>query len=127
MMHDRFSLGVLLYLMLMEGNHPYKGTGEPPEVEERIRLGLFPFQARPPKGVSPARLAPEFGILPGPVQELFRRCFGRERVARSYHQGSPRPTRNGGRCLASAAGNSPRSERRAAAFRSGRAGREPAG
>ena len=28
--------GVLLYLMLMEGNHPYKGIGEPPEIEERI-------------------------------------------------------------------------------------------
>jgi len=44
--HDRFGLAVLLFLLLMEGTHPFAARMDAREealpVEERIRQGLFP-------------------------------------------------------------------------------------
>src|ERR1700741_4504181 len=48
--HDRFGLAVLLFLLLMEGTHPFaqrfEGDAEALPVEDRIRRGLYPH-ARP--------------------------------------------------------------------------------
>ena len=45
--HDRFALGVLLFQLLMEGNHPFSvqwlGSGEPPTLERAIREGMYPY------------------------------------------------------------------------------------
>ena len=77
-LHDRFGLAVLLFLLLMEGTHPFAGRlgdgGEVPPVEERISRGLFPYapaqvECRPP------RLAPPFFALDPALQELFARAF----------------------------------------------------
>lgn len=47
--HDRFGLGVLIFQLLMEGSHPFRahwlGSGDPLPLEERIRLGYFPYQS----------------------------------------------------------------------------------
>jgi hypothetical protein len=75
--HDRFGLAVLLFLLLMEGTHPFAGRledgGEMPPIEERIRRGLFPHddhvEIRPPK------LAPDFSLLDPGLRALFVRCF----------------------------------------------------
>lgn len=76
--HDRFGLAALLFLLLMEGTHPFAcrlaDGGEVPPVEERIRAGMFPYapdaeQCRPP------RMAPPFYSLPPAVQALFLRAF----------------------------------------------------
>ncbi|HEX9938595.1 MAG TPA: TonB family protein [Longimicrobium sp.] len=76
--HDRFGLAALLFLLLMEGTHPFAcrlaDGGEVPPVEERIRAGMFPYapdaeQCRPP------RMAPPFFSLHPAVQALFLRAF----------------------------------------------------
>jgi DNA-binding helix-hairpin-helix protein with protein kinase domain len=80
--HDHFGLGVLLFLLLMEGTHPFAvrvagSATEPPPLEERIRAGMFPYAcARPPRaGCMPPRLAPPFGVLHPALRALFERCF----------------------------------------------------
>jgi hypothetical protein len=75
--HDRFGLAVLLFLLLMEGTHPFavrmEGDGEAPPVEERIRRGLFAHAGR--DGCRPPRLSPRFDALHPPLQALFVRAF----------------------------------------------------
>jgi DNA-binding helix-hairpin-helix protein with protein kinase domain len=77
--HDAFALGVLVFQLLMEGNHPFRsrwlGPGEPPDIAEKIRQGLFPYGqvnralVRAPSGLSLDLLHPK-------VAELVVRCFG---------------------------------------------------
>jgi hypothetical protein len=75
--HDRFGLGVLLFLTLMEGTHPFAGRmelrAETPPIEERIRRGLFAHHGHPE--IHPPRLAPPFAVLDAEVRTLFVRCF----------------------------------------------------
>ncbi|MFL5537682.1 MAG: hypothetical protein ACJ8J0_01735 [Longimicrobiaceae bacterium] len=76
--HDRFGLAVLLFLLLMEGTHPFamrfEGDGEALPVEERIRRGLYPY-ARADDACRPPRLAPPVETLHPALQALFARCF----------------------------------------------------
>ncbi|HET7229201.1 MAG TPA: hypothetical protein VFJ16_04330 [Longimicrobium sp.] len=76
--HDRFGLAVLLFLLLMEGTHPFAVRMHPGAdalpVEERIRLGLFPH-AREDDDIHPPRLSPRFAALHPGVRALFVRCF----------------------------------------------------
>jgi len=75
--HDRFGLAVLLFLLLMEGTHPFagrlEGGGEMPPIEERIRRGLFPHDDH--VEIRPPRLAPDFSLLAPGLRALFVRCF----------------------------------------------------
>lgn len=77
--HDRFGLGVLLFLLLMEGRHPFasapSGAKDPPPVEARIRSGSFPYSPEGAGEIRPPRTALPFGILHPRLQELFVRCF----------------------------------------------------
>src|SRR5690606_33609390 len=77
--HDSFSLAVLIFQMLAEGNHPFRaqwlGKGEPPPIEARIKSGAFPYTAAPGSLVKPPKGAPDFGHLHPAVAELFLRCF----------------------------------------------------
>jgi|GEM_PF-855239 len=76
--HDRFGLGVLLFLLLMEGTHPFAARMVPgedaPPVEERIRLGHFPH-ARENDDCHPPRMSPRFDTLHPELRALFVRCF----------------------------------------------------
>jgi serine/threonine protein kinase len=75
--HDNFGLGVLLFLLLMEGTHPYngiwRGLGDPPVLEKRIRNGNSPYAGDIESDFMPA--APPFEILPRMIREMFIRCF----------------------------------------------------
>ncbi|HEX8671171.1 MAG TPA: TonB family protein [Longimicrobium sp.] len=78
--HDRFGLAVLLFLLLMEGTHPFAahtvGGAEPEPLEERLRAGMFPYASeRPGRTATPPRLALPFKVLHPGVRELFVRCF----------------------------------------------------
>ncbi len=70
--HDRFALAVLLFLILQEGSHPFRGIGPPSELGERVRSGLFPFV--PGSVVQPPPLA-LFGELAPPLPDFFRAAF----------------------------------------------------
>ena len=75
---DRFALAVMLFTLLMEGTHPFSGVwrtgGDPPPIEERIRLGASPYVDDPRVRVMPG--APPFSTLDGELQGLFKRAFG---------------------------------------------------
>ena len=75
--HDRFGLAVLLFLLLMEGTHPFAGRlrsgGEAPPVEERIRRGLFPHHGH--DAILPPRMAPRYSLLHPALRALFTRAF----------------------------------------------------
>ncbi len=80
--HDNFAMAVLLFLLLMEGVHPYsgswKGLGDAPSLEDRIASGDCPYAGS--KQISPMRLAPSFDILPASLRSLFVRAFGQGNI-----------------------------------------------
>lgn len=78
--HDRFALAVLIFQLLMEGNHPFRarwrGKGDAPPLEERLRAGWYPYRdgsGRLP--VSPPENAPALSWLYPALVDLFQRCF----------------------------------------------------
>jgi len=77
--NDCFSLGVLVFQLLLGGGHPFraqwKGRGDPPPVEEKIRRGWFPHAKSPLGPVAPPPNAPALDTLHPGVADLVRRCF----------------------------------------------------
>jgi DNA-binding helix-hairpin-helix protein with protein kinase domain len=76
--HDRFALAVLIFQLLMEGNHPFsvqwRGTGDPPTLERAIREGMYPYAPTThPIQVPPG--APGIETLDVATADLFRQCF----------------------------------------------------
>ena len=75
--HDNFALAVMIFHLLMEGVHPYAGVwhaaGEPPQLEDRIRMGDCPYVGS--GRVTPMPMALPFDVLPSPLKSLFVRCF----------------------------------------------------
>jgi len=77
--HDDFALAVLIFLLLMEGVHPFDGVwhggGLDPTREQKIRTGAWPYTDANSNSVTPPPLALSFGILPMRLQGLMKRCF----------------------------------------------------
>ncbi|MDE2127325.1 MAG: PD40 domain-containing protein [Armatimonadetes bacterium] len=75
---DLFGLAVLIFMLLMEGVHPfagvYRGAGEAPDVAQRIAGGLYPYSATR-RDLAPMPWAPEFETLHPVLRHLFVRCF----------------------------------------------------
>ena len=76
--HDRYGLAILIFLLLMEGVHPfagvYRGEGEPPPLEANMADRRSPYL--PGGMLAPVPTAPPFKLLPGTVQRLMRRALG---------------------------------------------------
>lgn len=77
--HDCFGLAVLVFQILMEGNHPYRGrwsgAGEPPSLEAKIAAGHFPWAAAPGDALQPPPGAPDLNTLDPDLVELFLAGF----------------------------------------------------
>ena len=77
--HDRFGLAVLIFQLLMDGNHPFRAQwlagGDPPPVEDRIRDGHWPYARRPGLPIAPPRHAPALDTLHPDLVALVRQCF----------------------------------------------------
>ena len=77
--HDHYALAVLVFQLLMEGNHPFRaqwlGSGEPPPLEKRVGMGLFPYMVTSPGPVRPPQNAPALKTLPPLIAGLFKACF----------------------------------------------------
>ncbi|MBF0477563.1 MAG: hypothetical protein HQK59_17415, partial [Deltaproteobacteria bacterium] len=74
--HDRFGLGVLIHLLLF-GYHPFfgqwKGRGEPPDQNELIAKGHWPYA--PASKLVPGPLSIPIDTVHQDLQKCFRRCF----------------------------------------------------
>jgi DNA-binding helix-hairpin-helix protein with protein kinase domain len=77
--HDGFGLGVLIFRLLMDGNHPfgarYIGPGARPPLKDRIIQGHWPYSLSRTGPVLPRRQAPPFESLSPHIQRLMRDCF----------------------------------------------------
>jgi DNA-binding helix-hairpin-helix protein with protein kinase domain len=77
--HDSYALAVLVFQLLMGGSHPFRaqwvGSGEPPPLEKRVRMGLFPYMVSRPGPVRPPNNAPTLNHLPPLIAGLFKACF----------------------------------------------------
>ncbi|MCC6192186.1 MAG: zinc ribbon domain-containing protein [Anaerolineales bacterium] len=77
--HDRFGLAVLVFQLLMEGNHPFRAlwlaASDPPPVEARIRDGHWPYASKPGLPIAPPRHAPALDSLHPELATLMRLCF----------------------------------------------------
>ena len=77
--HDAFGLGVLIFLLLMEGTHPYAGRymgdGEPAALADRIAAGYYPYGIGLNIPYEPMPSAPPVGLLHPGLRALMRRCF----------------------------------------------------
>ena len=77
--HDRFALAVVIYQLLMEGSHPfrgiYQGAGEPPKVEAYISRGYFLHSRDRNVPLAPTPAAVPWDSLHPSIRFLFERCF----------------------------------------------------
>jgi serine/threonine protein kinase len=77
--HDSFGIGVLLFQLLLNGNHPFRsdwrGRGEAPELAVKIKEGLFPHGKGAPSEVAPPDAGPSLEWLHPAVQDMMIRCF----------------------------------------------------
>ncbi|MHB9133568.1 MAG: protein kinase domain-containing protein [Armatimonadota bacterium] len=77
--HDKFGLAVLIFLLLMEGIHPFSGRrtdeGDAETLAERISAGYFPYGVGRRTPYEPMPFAPPIGILHPDVRALMRKCF----------------------------------------------------
>jgi hypothetical protein len=74
---DRWSLAVLIWMLLMEGFHPFAGVwsgpGEDPTPAENAAAGRFPYAMR--SALAPPAHAPPWRALPRNLQKLFVTAF----------------------------------------------------
>lgn len=78
--HDHFALSVLLFLLLMEGVHPFAGIPTRAQPGGRVDLygiqhGLFPHHGSGARQVKPPPGAPPLDTLHPQLQQLFVRSF----------------------------------------------------
>jgi WD40 repeat protein len=77
--HDLFGLAVLIFLLLMEGTHPfagiYRNSGDPPLYGERISSGHFTYSVKQKVPYRPAKASPPFEIVDPLLINLFMQCF----------------------------------------------------
>jgi DNA-binding helix-hairpin-helix protein with protein kinase domain len=75
--HDCHAVAVVVFMLVM-GTPPYqchyRGRGSCPPVDERIRLGIWPYAGKN-ADYQPPRNAPSFSALHPQLQQLFRRSF----------------------------------------------------
>ena len=86
--HDYFGLSVLIFMLMMEGNHPFSGVMEvnnpspDPDNIYCLKSGKFPYHNNPV--CAPRPTAPRFEILPPEIRRL---------MLRSFLEGYTRPSR----------------------------------
>ena len=74
---DLFALAIHLYQLLLEGEHPFRGSwhgpGDKPPAPILARDGIWAHQARGPLAPRPAAIG--ISLIPPSLQDMFRRAF----------------------------------------------------
>ena len=89
--HDYFGLAVMVFLLLMEGNHPFAGVlktpnpGNDPDNVYCLKQGAFPYTSNSLSAPRPT--APRLKLLPPDIQRLMIKCF-----VEGYTSPKARPT-----------------------------------
>ncbi len=82
--HDNFALAVMIFLILMEGRHPFtgvwQGANPPPTLDQNIKARNFPYANN--SRLLPSRHALPFNFLPPSLQTLMRRGLTADRARR---------------------------------------------
>lgn len=77
--HDAFGLAVLVFQLVMDGNHPFRsawvGSDEPPSIEAKIARGWFPWADIGVPAVAPPPNAPDLDRLHPDLVEAFMAAF----------------------------------------------------
>jgi len=77
--HDAFGLAVLIFLLLMEGTHPFAGRlvsgGEPASLGDRIAANYYIYQIGRQIPYEPMPNAPPIGLLQPELRAYMRQCF----------------------------------------------------
>ncbi len=77
--HDNFALAVIIFMLLMEGRHPFTGVPQGNvsdlSVEQNIKDGSSAYTGGGTQSLTLPRLALPFDMLPPTLQGLMRRCF----------------------------------------------------
>jgi DNA-binding helix-hairpin-helix protein with protein kinase domain len=101
---DNFSLAILIFLLLMEGCHPFsgvwRGASSPPTIPQHIQQGNFPYKkpfftlsfTKNPNQLFPPAHALPFDILPPKVQDLMISCFRTNHHSDGSRHPGERPT-----------------------------------
>jgi serine/threonine protein kinase len=75
---DYFALAVIIFQLLMEGSHPYRGrwtgSGDPVTIAEKIQRGLFPYAGNQTINLPPPNTL-GIDMLHPRIKELFFQCF----------------------------------------------------
>lgn len=75
---DFFGLAVLVFQLLLEGSHPFRGkwihSGDPPPVPDKIFNGWFPYGKDHGPNLPPPN-SPGLDVLHPAVKQLIMRCF----------------------------------------------------
>ncbi len=102
--HDNYALAVIIFLLLMEGRHPYagvwRGNGKPPTQEQSMRSRDFPYGSSN-RFTLPKRALP-LQTLPPPLQKLMLDCFDRRPWFLLFRK---RPTAHDWKCALEYSGN----------------------
>ncbi|MEO1074463.1 MAG: hypothetical protein AAFX41_00695 [Bacteroidota bacterium] len=81
--HDAFGLAVLLFMLLMEGTHPFAGRPNPQKlpkhpldrIADRIGAGAFPYLKATAQGYQPRPASPPLTLLSPALRQLVSTCF----------------------------------------------------
>ncbi|HEY7035263.1 MAG TPA: hypothetical protein VH482_28245 [Thermomicrobiales bacterium] len=77
--HDRFALAVLIFRLLMDGNHPFRGrwlaAGDSPSIAHKIKNGWFPHASHQHLNIEPPPHTRSLDSLDPALAALMRRCF----------------------------------------------------
>jgi DNA-binding helix-hairpin-helix protein with protein kinase domain len=78
--HDSYSLAVILFLLMLSGNHPFQAKyigkkGSPPTLLQKVAKNNTPYFRDNLRDFQVRDSSPPLDLIPPELRELFRRCF----------------------------------------------------
>ena len=91
--HDAFVLAVLIFKLLMDSVHPFRGSTDfadengPPDEHKLLKMRMYPYDLLyPAAGVRPHIAAPSLARLHKSIVTSFQKCFGKDGLDHPKHR-----------------------------------------